>query len=146
MLALSLTKDDVISYLRLEPHPEGGWYREIWRGSDIAGRASGTSIYFLLSGGAPTRWHRVDATEIFHFHAGAPVRLSVADSLNGPRRDHRLGIDISAGEEPQCVISRGTWQSAETLGNWSLLGCSVTPGFMFDGFELAPENWRIEGL
>jgi predicted cupin superfamily sugar epimerase len=141
----SLTENDVILRLRLEPHPEGGWYREIWRGPDIAGRACGTSIYFLLSANSPTRWHKVDATEIFHFHAGAPVRLSLASSLDGPRQDYRLGMDIAAGDEPQCVVPKGTWQSAEALGNWSLLGCAVTPGFMFEGFELAPTNWRIEG-
>lgn len=138
-----ITQAEVISHLELAPHPEGGWYREIWRGPEIAGRACGTSIYFLISAHSPTRWHKVDATEVFYFHAGAPVRLSLADGLDGPRRDYRLGMDITAGEKPQCIVPKGKWQCAEALGDWALLGCSVTPGFMFDGFELAPEDWII---
>jgi predicted cupin superfamily sugar epimerase len=131
---------DIIAMLGLQPHPEGGWYRETWRGpTDATGRASGTAIYFLLCAGERSQWHRIDAVETWLFHAGASLTLSVA--VDGEVTTHRLGVDLTAGERPQAVVPQGAWQSAETLGDFTLVSCVVTPGFKFDGFELAPPNW-----
>jgi hypothetical protein len=131
----------IIARLRLEPHPEGGHYRETFRDSrtDASGRAVSTAIYFLLSRGEHSHWHRVDATEIWHFHAGAPLLLQIADE-HGQRSLH-LGSDLTRGEAPQAVVPPGAWQAAESLGDWTLVGCTVAPGFEFSGFELAPPGW-----
>lgn len=132
---------DVVTLLGLQPHPEGGHFRETFRDHDPAGgRAHSTAIYFLLAAGERSAWHRVrDASEVWHFHAGAPLRLSLAETL-GTERTIVLGADLSAGEQPQAVVPRDWWQAAESLGAWTLVGCTVAPGFTFESFELAPKG------
>lgn len=134
----ALTAADVIAALRLAPHPEGGFYRETFRDAhpDAAGRAASTAIYFLLPAGVTSRWHRVDAAEVWHWHAGAALKLSITEQPGG-HRDITLGSDLLHGEEPQAVVPAGAWQQAESLGAWTLVGCTVAPGFEFSGFEIA---------
>jgi hypothetical protein len=138
-----LTAEEVVRQLGLSPHPEGGWYLETFRDGDGAdGRAASTAIYYLLAAGQQSRWHRVvDAAEVWHHYAGAPLRLSLAPR-GEDARDWVLGPDLSAGHRPQIVCPRGVWQSAASLGDWSLCGCTVAPGFEFSGFEMAPPDWR----
>jgi len=129
--------DELIERLGLAPHPEGGWFRETWRDPDVDGRrGSGTAIYFLLRAGERSHWHRVDAAEVWHHYAGDPLELSIG-------RDRRvvLGPDVAAGEVPQAVVPAGEWQAARSLGAFTLVGCTVSPAFRFEGFELAPEGW-----
>ncbi|MCE0506488.1 cupin domain-containing protein [Roseivivax sp. GX 12232] len=137
-----MTADGIIAHLGLSPHPEGGHYRETWIGPG-AERASGTAIYFLLAAGERSHWHRVDAAEIWHFYAGAPLILRRAESAEGLAERLVLGPDLLAGENPQIVIPEGAWQSAETTGDWTLVGCTVSPGFRFSGFELAAPGFDI---
>ena len=131
---------DIIRALDLKPHPEGGHYRETFRDPrQIDGRAVSTAILFLLARGERSHWHRVDAVEIWHYHAGAALNLSV---VNGATEEIiRLGADIAAGEIPQVTVPARAWQAAESLGDWTLVGCTVAPGFTFEGFELAPAGW-----
>ena len=133
----------VIRTLRLQPHPEGGHFRETFRdGAGPDGRARVTAIYYLLRAGEISAWHRViDAAETWHFYAGAPLRLSVS-SDGRDRLDRRLGPELADGEEPQATVPAGCWQSAESLGAWTLCGCTVAPGFEFAAFELAPPGWQ----
>lgn len=136
------TAEAIIAALALEPHPEGGHFREIYRHEPPGGgRGDCTSIYFLLSAGERSAWHRVtDAVEIWHFHAGAPLALAIA--VDGGRAEtHLLGADITAGQRPQAIVPAGAWQSAESQGAWTLVGCTVAPAFTFDAFEMAPEGW-----
>ncbi|HEX5365361.1 MAG TPA: cupin domain-containing protein [Acidimicrobiales bacterium] len=136
-----LTAAAVVDRLGLEPHPEGGWFRETWRHDDgHGGRGAGTAIYYLLAAGQRSRWHRVDATEVWHFYAGHPLRLDVAEDGGAARRVD-LGADLAGGQVPQAVVPAGAWQSAEPRGAWTLVGCTVSPAFTFAGFELAPEGW-----
>lgn len=137
--------EGIIARLGLAPHPEGGWYRQTWAGPEVAGRASGTAILFLLKAGERSHWHRVDAAEIWHFHAGAPLILSLANTAAGPARELRLGPDVLAGEAVQGIVPAGAWQAARSTGGWSLVGCTVSPGFRFEGFELAPPGFEIPG-
>lgn len=132
--------DRIIARLGLRPHPEGGWYRQTWEGPQIAGRASGTAIHFLLKAGERSHWHRVDADEIWLWHAGAPLVLSLGESA---ARDVRLGPDVLAGEAPQVLVPAGWWQAAVSAGDWTLVSCTVSPGFRFEGFELAPPGWTL---
>jgi hypothetical protein len=134
------TAADIIHKLGLKPHPEGGHYRETFRDTHIVnGRAASTSIYFLLQRGERSHWHRVDAVETWHYYSGAPLKLSI---VNGASEEIlRLGADIAAGETPQVTVPARAWQAAETLGDWTLVGCTVAPGFEFSGFELAPHDW-----
>jgi hypothetical protein len=136
-----ITAEEVVARLGLVPHPEGGWYRETFRDRAAEGeRAASTAIYFLLAEGQVSRWHRVDAAEVWHWYAGAPLRLSiVGDTM---RESLRLGPTLAAGERPQAVVPRGHWQQAESLGAWTLVGCTVAPAFEFAGFELAPEGFE----
>lgn len=135
-----MTAAEVITLLGLESHPEGGHYRETFRDPhEVAGRSRGTAIYFLLAAGERSHWHRVDAAEIWHWHAGAPLALRISDG--NTVNTVTLGPDLLAGERPQGVVQAGIWQAAETLGDWTLVGCTVSPGFEFSGFELAPPNW-----
>ena len=137
--------DAVARLLGLSPHPEGGAYVETWRAPSGPGeRPAGTAIYFLLRDGEVSRWHRVDAAETWHFYAGAPLELRVAGE-DGQAVHHRLGIDLAAGERPQAVVPAGAWQAARSLGTWTLVGCTVAPGFEFGGFEMAPEGWEPAG-
>jgi uncharacterized protein len=140
------TPEDVIRILELIPHPEGGHYRETYRDAHmIAGRAASTAIYFLLRAGERSRWHRVDAAEVWHWYAGAPLALRIAGDVAGADVALvRLGSDLAIGERPQMVVPALAWQSAESLGAWSLVGCTVAPGFEFEGFELAPLDWQPE--
>ena len=127
---------EVVRLLDLAPHPEGGFYRETFRDpAAVDGRAVSTAIYYLLPAGQTSAWHRVDAAEVWHFYAGAPLELSLADASG--RIVHRLGADLASGERPQLVAPAGAWQRARSLGAWTLVGCTVAPGFEFAGFELA---------
>ncbi|NPD15599.1 cupin domain-containing protein [Xinfangfangia sp. D13-10-4-6] len=130
----------LIAQLGLQPHPEGGWYRETWRGPAREGRSVGSAILFLLRAGERSHWHRVDADEIWHWHAGAPLQI-----LMGERRaaTQILGPDVLAGQQCQLIVPAGWWQSAETSGAWSLMSCTVSPGFRFEGYELAPVGWAL---
>jgi uncharacterized protein len=138
----SLTADDIIRLLGLQPHPEGGHFRETFRDAAGAGsgRAASTAIYFLLKAGEVSRWHRVDAAEVWHWYAGAPLLLGIAE--DGQRCEVRLGSDLAAGERPQAVVPAQAWQQAQSLGAWTLVGCTVAPGFDFAGFEMAPSGWE----
>ena len=149
-----LTADDVIRLLDLKPHPEGGYFRETFRdapppypppqageGRVGVGRAASTAIFFLLARGQRSHWHRVDAAEIWHWYAGAPLDLDIS-SARGHRERRILGSDLVAGERPQAVVPANVWQSAKTLGDWTLVGCTVAPGFEFSRFELAPKGWE----
>ncbi len=136
-----LTATDVIRLLRLEPHPEGGHFRETFRDAcQIDGRAVSTAIYFLLARGERSHWHRIDAAEVWHWYAGAPLALEIADEM-GQTEGLTLGNNLAADERPQAIVPARAWQAAETLGDWTLCGCTVAPGFEFSGFELAPKGW-----
>ena len=142
MVDRSMSAEDVKARLGLERHPEGGWYRETFRDTrEIEGRAASTAILFLLDVGETSEWHRVDAAETWHWHAGAPLVITI--SPNGhDAAAHYLGSDLPAGQIPQIVVPAGHWQTATSLGAWTLVGCTVAPGFRFEGFELAPPGWR----
>jgi uncharacterized protein len=132
----------IITQLNLAPHPEGGWYRETWRAEAPAGaRAAATAIHFLLDAGERSHWHRVDATEIWLWHAGSPLRLLTAPQESGPIESRWLGGDVLAGQVAQHVIAPHHWQAAEAESGWVLVSCIVAPGFDFAGFELAPPGW-----
>ncbi len=137
-----MTAAEIKALLKLEPHPEGGWYRETFRDSnEVDGRAASTAILFLLDVGEVSEWHRVDAAEAWHWHAGAPLVITI--SPNGHDASaHYLGPDFAAAQRPQFVVPAGHWQTATSLGAWTLVGCTVAPGFRFEGFELAPPGWR----
>lgn len=138
-----LDAEAIVTLLGLAPHPEGGFYRETFRDSALLpdGRAASTAIYFLLRAGEVSRWHRVDAAEAWHWYAGAPLALDLAET-GTPSRRLVLGADLAAGERPQHVVPAGAWQSARSLGAWTLVGCTVAPGFTFAGFELAGEGFE----
>ena len=137
---------DIIAHLDLTPHPEGGYFRETFRDSAHVAtksnpeRAASTAIYFLLEAGQISRWHTVDATETWHWYAGAPLRLSTAPDATGSISDAVLGPDLVNGQRPQAIVPAGVWQQAESLGAWTLVGCTVAPGFSFAGFWMAPEG------
>lgn len=133
--------DDIIATLGLQPHPEGGHYRQTWV-AENDGRPTGTCIYFLLKSGERSHWHRVDATEIWLYHAGAPLVLSLAEDEAGPAVDHLLTPDLAAGR-PQIIVPQDHWQAARTTGDYTLVSCTVSPGFRFEGFTLAPEGFDI---
>lgn len=136
-----LSADEVIRLLDLAPHPEGGHYRETFRDSaGTNGRAASTAVYYLLKEGEVSRWHRVDASEVWHWYAGSALELSI--NAEGEIRRHVLGADLPSGDRPQAVVPAHAWQSARSLGPWTLIGCTVAPGFEFSGFELAPEGWE----
>ena len=133
-MTTGLTAQGVIRLLELKPHAEGGHFRETFRD------AASTAIYFLLARGERSHWHRVDAAEVWHWYAGGPLKLEIV------RQDGRvdrltLGSDLASGERPQAVVPAHAWQSAQTLGEWTLVGCTVAPGFEFTGFELAPKDF-----
>jgi predicted cupin superfamily sugar epimerase len=134
--------EDLITTLGLEPHPEGGHYRETWRApAGTSGRSAGTAIYFLLRAGEVSHWHRVDADETWHFYAGDPLELGIATTDASPAGWQVLGADVARGERPQLVVPAHAWQAARPLGAWTLVGCTVVPGFDFAGFELATPGW-----
>jgi hypothetical protein len=139
----TLSAAEVIRLLQLEPHPEGGHYRQTFRDPRTVdgARAASTAIYFLLARGERSHWHRVDAAEAWHYHAGAPLELAIALDGRGPVERLTLGPDLVAGERPQAIVPAHAWQAAASLGEWTLVGCTVAPGFEFKGFELAPAGW-----
>lgn len=137
------TAATLITRLGLEPHPEGGHFRETWRADAAAGRRpTGTAILYLLAAGERSAWHRVDAAELWLFHAGDPLELTVAPHDGAPSTHHVLGTEVIEGQQPQVVVPAGAWQSAKTQGTWTLVSCVVSPGFRFEGFELAPAGWE----
>jgi uncharacterized protein len=152
----TLTAAEIIELLGLEPHPEGGHYRQTFRDAPLpnpppqagegrvgAARAASTAVYFLLARGERSHWHRVDAVEIWHWYAGAPLTLEIA-VRSGHRERITLGNDLAAGERPQGIVPAHAWQAARSLGDWTLIGATVAPGFEFAKFELAPEGWEPE--
>lgn len=144
MMAVSgdLGVTEIIRLLGMQKHPEGGWYAETFRdAANAQGRAHATAIYFLLAADEVSAWHRVDASEVWLWHAGAPLVLTLsADGIGA--HTVRLGPDLRAGDRPQAIVPAGHWQAAESLGAWTLVSCVVAPGFEFSGFELAPPDWR----
>lgn len=138
-----MNADEIIATLGLAPHPEGGHYRQTWI-ADAVGteRPAGTCIYFLLKAGETSHWHRVDADEIWLYHAGAPLVLSIAAEAEGPATDHLLTPDLTRGR-PQIVVPARHWQAARSMGDHTLVSCTVSPGFRFEGFELAPPGFDI---
>ena len=135
-----MTAKEIMAALGMHKHPEGGWYVETFRDTaTIDGRAASTAIYYLLERGDRSHWHRVDAVETWHYYAGAPLKLSISSGEGAT--EHLLGPDIAAGQRPQAIVPKDYWQSAESTGDWTLVGCTVAPGFMFEGFEMAPEDW-----
>jgi predicted cupin superfamily sugar epimerase len=136
------TAAEIIARLDLQPHPEGGHYRETFRDprADADGRAFSTAIYFLLARGERSHWHRIDAVEVWHYHAGSALTLRIADD-NGQHRI-ALGPDLAAGQQPQAVVPARAWQAAESSGDWTLVGCTVAPAFEFSKFEMAPQHWE----
>jgi predicted cupin superfamily sugar epimerase len=141
----AMTAAEVIGLLKLAPHPEGGYFRETFRDAPLAGqgRAQSTAIYFLLQAGEVSRWHRIDAVEVWHWYAGAPLLLRIARKDNF--QELRLGSDLAQHERPQAVVPARVWQQARSLGAWTLVGCTVAPGFVFTGFELAPTGFEPHG-
>ncbi|MBL4906097.1 MAG: cupin domain-containing protein [Sneathiella sp.] len=138
-----MTPEDIIQKLHMAPHPEGGFYAETFRDTDNLtpeNRSASTAIYYLLLEGQISHWHRVDAAEVWHYYAGSPLKLSIAKE-GQKANDEILGSDLLAGARPQIVVKKGDWQSARSLGEWTLVGCTVAPGFEFSGFEMAPEIW-----
>ncbi|NOU05823.1 MAG: cupin domain-containing protein [Hyphomicrobiaceae bacterium] len=152
--ACTTTADEIISLLGLQPHPEGGFYRETFRDPSLTGaRANSTAIYFLLKAGQVSRWHRVDAVEGWHYYAGAPLLLETAPPdgpMNSPAANPviatRLGSNFAHGERPQAIVATNHWQRARSLGAWTLVGCTVAPGFEFAGFTLAPDDFEPGGF
>lgn len=139
-----LSASEIIKILGLQRHPEGGWYAETFRDETAgAGRSAGTAIYYLLEAGDVSAWHRVDAAETWHWYAGGPLALTLSEAGKGAVA-HQLGPDLRAGQRPQVVVPAHWWQTGESLGAWTLVGCTVAPGFEFSGFELAPPDWRPE--
>src|SRR5258708_37196829 len=131
---------EIIRLLDLKPHPEGGHFGETFRDARTRdGRAASTAIYFLLARGERSHWHRIDAVEVWHYYAGAPLILQIAHE-GCTRHTVRLGPDVAGDERPQAIVPAGAWQAAESTGDWTLLGCTVAPGFEFANFELAPKG------
>lgn len=136
-----MTADEIIERLALKPHPEGGHFRQTWSAEGNE-RPSGTCIYFLLKAGERSHWHRVDAAEIWLYHAGAPILLHVSASEDGPAEAKLLTPDLNKGA-PQLIVPKDHWQAAETTGDFTLVSCTVSPGFRFEGFTLAPPGFDI---
>lgn len=137
-----MSADAIITELNLSPHPEGGYYRQTWM-ADNDGRPTGTAIHFLLKAGENSHWHTVDADEIWFYHAGAPLVLSVSETATGLAHDIQLGPDVLAGDQPQVIVPKGHWQAARTTGDYTLVSCIVSPGFQFAGFHLADPGFDI---
>ncbi len=140
---MTLSAGDVIRLLDLKPHPEGGHFRETFRDPARVGggRAASTAIYFLLARGESSHWHRIDAVEIWHYYAGAPIELKFASPDGNAVERLTLGPDLVSGARPQIAVPARAWQCAASLGEWALAGCTVAPGFEFASFEIAPKGW-----
>jgi len=139
----------LIAQMDLAPHPEGGWYRETWRGPELpTGRASGTAIVFLLKAGERSHWHTVDAEEMWFWQGGDPLTLRIAQHDTGPVQEVKLGGGVMTGQSLQGFVPTGAWQAAEALKpgegehGYSVVSCVVVPGFDFAGFTLAPAGWE----
>ncbi len=140
------TANRIIQQLNLSPHPEGGHYRQTWIADATDGtRPDGTAILFLLKAGEVSGWHRIDAVEIWHFYAGAPLTLSMAETKAGPVRDYTLGPNVLNGQSPQLIVPTRHWQAARSTGDYTLVGCTVSPAFRFEGFEMADAGFEIPG-
>ena len=138
----ALSAPEIVRLLDLQPHPEGGHFRETFRDTrSVAGRGCSTAIYYLLAEGERSKWHRVDATEVWHHYCGAPMQMTLSPDGEQAER-HQLGTEFQAGQRPQIVVPRDYWQSAESLGAWTLIGCTVAPAFEFAGFEMAPPDFN----
>lgn len=136
-----MTPSDIIATLAMQRHPEGGWYAETFRDEHGGARGHSTAIYYLLEKGERSHWHKVrDAAEVWHYYAGSPLRLLLSEDGTASTH-HTLGLDIAAGARPQVIVPANWWQSAEPLGDWTLVGCTVAPGFTFESFEMAPPGW-----
>lgn len=142
-VSTDLSARDVVQLLNMQPHPEGGYFVETFRDelTDASGRAASTQIYFLLPEGILSRWHKVDAVETWHWYAGDPLELSISEDGH-TKQVLTLGNNLASGERPQGLVPRDAWQQARSLGAWTLVGCTVAPGFRFEGFEMAPEGWE----
>jgi len=139
-----MTADQIIKFLHLQPHPEGGWYKQTWKSEDtLSGRASGTSIYFLLKAGEISHWHKIDSVEIWHYYDGSPLILRIANEDNNEIATKILGPNLAKSQSPQILVNKNLWQSAETTGDYTLVGCTVSPGFEFSKFTLAPKNFNL---
>jgi predicted cupin superfamily sugar epimerase len=138
-----LSAAEIMRLLDLKPHPEGGHFRETFRDARMVegARAASTAAYYLLARGERSHWHKVDAVELWHYHAGAPLKLEIALDASGPVECLTLGVDLAAGERPQAMVPADAWQAAQTLGEWTLVGCTVAPGFEFKTFEVAANDW-----
>ena len=137
-----MTAQQVIDHLGMQAHPEGGHYVETYRHeAQDGGRGATTAIYYLLAADEFSHWHRVDAVEIWHYYAGAPLALTISENGHDAAAVH-LGLDLAAGQRPQAVVPENAWQTAVSLGRWTLVGCTVSPAFQFEGFEMAPPDWR----
>lgn len=136
---MNMTAHQIIQTLDLQPHPEGGWYRETWA-DDGKPRAAGTSIYFLLEAHQTSHWHRVDSAEIWHWYAGAPMELHIHNE--GRTKVSILGPDLQSGARQQLIVPPQAWQKSVPVDGWVLVGCTVSPGFEFERFELAPDGWE----
>lgn len=144
-IAGDLGAREIIRLLDLRPHPEGGHYGETYRAPRLSGgRACLTAIYFLLQADEVSAWHRVDSDEVWLWHAGGPLALSLSPPDGKGARGVVLGPDLRGGQRPQVIVPADHWQTAETLGAWTLVSCLVAPGFEFSGFTLAPAGWRPE--
>jgi predicted cupin superfamily sugar epimerase len=148
LIPASLTAAQIVRLLGLVPHPEGGHFRETFRDARrVDGtRAASTAIHFLLARGERSHWHRIDAVEVWHFYAGAPLLLETAAAAGSAVTRLTLGPDLAAGESPQAIVPAGAWQAAESCGAWTLVGCTVAPGFTFERLELAPKGWRPDQI
>ena len=140
-----MTADQIIKHLELKPHPEGGWFRQTWTANNPT-RPAGTCIYFLLKEGVTSAWHQVDAAEIWHYYAGAPLILRRSKTLKGPAYDAVLGPNLEVGEFPQLVVEPYHWQAARSTGDYTLVGCTVSPGFEFSGFKLTEIGFDIPSV
>ena len=141
-MSATLAAGDIIRLLELKPHLEGGHFREVFRDMRTVenGRSASTAIYFLLARGERSHWHCVDAVEIWHWYAGAPLALEISEG-EGRIARVTLGSDLAGGQRPQVAVPAHAWQAAQSLGDWTLCGCTVAPGFEFFAFELAPKDW-----
>jgi predicted cupin superfamily sugar epimerase len=142
-MQMTLSAAEVIRLLDLRPHPEGGHFRETFRDQLTVngGRAASTVIYFLLGRGERSRWHRIDTVEVWLYHTGAPLALEIVASEASPVERLTLGPDLVSGARPQAIVPAHAWQSAQSLGDWTLASCTVAPGFEFRGFEVARDGW-----
>ncbi|WFR94900.1 cupin domain-containing protein [Rhizobium tumorigenes] len=137
--------DDIIRELGMQPHPEGGWYVQTFRDSTGEARGHSTAIYYMLQAGERSHWHRVrDAAEVWHYYSGAPLALDISENGQG-KTTIVLGTDFASGERPQAIVPAGWWQAAEATGDYTLVGCTVAPGFKFSSFEMAPAGWKPSG-